>query len=114
MEKITVTELRSRIYKVTQEVQRTGESIIVTEHGEPVWKIVPVKKRASSKALQANAVKVKSKKQETIWEKWERLGPRDIGVDFERFRWDEKAWEKKWDKILGISPRKGSGKGKRS
>ncbi len=112
MEKITVTELRSRIYKVTQEVQRTGESIVVTEHGEPVWKIVPMKKKAKSKALQAKTSQVKGKKQETIWEKWERLGPRNIlpEGEIERFRWDEAAWEKKWDKILGRSNGKGKHK----
>lgn len=109
MEKITVTELRSKIYRVTQEVRRTGEGLIVTEHGEPVWKIVPVKKKAKSKALQAKALKGKSKKQETIWEKFERLGPRNLfgdkPFDPEKHKvWDqeelEAIWEKKWNKIL--------------
>lgn len=107
--KITVTELRSKIYQVTKEVQRTGEGLIVTEHGEPVWKIVPLKKKAKSKALQAKTSKVKSKKQETIWEKWERLGPRNLfgdePFDPEKYKvWDqeelEAVWKKKWNEML--------------
>ena len=93
MEKISVTELRAKIYKVTSEARRTGEAIIITDHGEPAWKLVPIKKNAAKAKAATN--------QETIWERFERLGPRKIMIadDIEHFSaWDETAWEKKWEK----------------
>ncbi len=106
-DKITVTELRSKIYQVTKEVRRTGKPRVITDHGEEVCKLVPIKKKTA--ALKAHGSKVKSKRQETIWEKWERLGPRNLfgdePFDPEKHKvWDqeelEAIWEKKWDKML--------------
>ena len=104
MEKISVTELRAKIYKVTDHVRRTGKPQIITDRGEPAWKLVPIKTKKKPAGKSA-------KKEETIWEKMERLGPRSLFIadDIENFSvWDEAAWEKKWDERLGKSKRKHS------
>lgn len=103
-DKMTVTELRSKIYQVTKEVHRTGKACVITDHGEEVCKLVPIKKKKTKAAAE---------KKETIWEKFERLGPRNIMIadDIENFSvWDEAAWERKWDKRLGRSSGKKSKK----
>ncbi|HET9133235.1 MAG TPA: type II toxin-antitoxin system prevent-host-death family antitoxin [Gemmatimonadales bacterium] len=42
MPAVGVRELRDRLSHYLREVARTGESIVVTEHGHPIAELVPV------------------------------------------------------------------------
>lgn len=40
--KVTKSELKPRLFQYLREVSRTGRELIITEHGKPVLKVVPI------------------------------------------------------------------------
>jgi prevent-host-death family protein len=43
--KISKSALKARMLEYFRRVEETGEELVVTDHGEPVLRIVPVRKR---------------------------------------------------------------------
>jgi prevent-host-death family protein len=41
MRTITATEFKAKCLKLLDEVQRTGEELVVSKHGKPVARVVP-------------------------------------------------------------------------
>ncbi len=67
MEEITVTELRSKLYKVVDDVLRTGKSQIVVRGGEKL-KLSPVGRgRGKNKVLTV---------EQGMWDKLRKMGKR--------------------------------------
>lgn len=42
MTKMTATEFRAECLNLLDEVERTGEPVIITKHGKPVARLVPI------------------------------------------------------------------------
>lgn len=48
METISKAALEARLLECLRKVEETGEELVVTDHGNPVIRIVPVRKRRSA------------------------------------------------------------------
>ncbi len=44
---ISKEKLKARMLEIFREVEESGQELIVTDHGKPVLKIVPIKKKAT-------------------------------------------------------------------
>lgn len=44
---ISKGKLKARMLEIFREVEESGQELIVTDHGKPVLKIVPIKEKAS-------------------------------------------------------------------
>lgn len=44
---ISKGKLKARMLEIFREVEESGQELIVTDHGTPVLKIVPIKKKAT-------------------------------------------------------------------
>ena len=42
MKTVSLSELEERLLEYLSEVEQTGEPLIVTENGQPVWEVRPV------------------------------------------------------------------------
>lgn len=49
METIQASEFKAKCLALLDEVARTGETIVITKHGEPVAKLVPPGRREPSR-----------------------------------------------------------------
>ena len=44
---ISKSQLKARMLEIFRSLEASGEELIVTDHGKPVLKIVPIKERAT-------------------------------------------------------------------
>lgn len=44
---ISKSKLKARMLEIFREVESSGQELIVTDHGEPVLKIVPIRKKGT-------------------------------------------------------------------
>jgi antitoxin (DNA-binding transcriptional repressor) of toxin-antitoxin stability system len=44
---ISKSKLKARMLEIFRDLEATGQELIVTDHGKPVLKIVPIQKKAS-------------------------------------------------------------------
>ncbi len=70
--KINATEFKAKCLKLVDEVARTRESIIVTKHGKPVAKVVPIEaeKPLSNFGYMAGTLKITGDIISPIDEEW--------------------------------------------
>lgn len=47
MNTISKSELKENMWQIFREIEASGQTLIVTDHDEPVLKIVPIKERKS-------------------------------------------------------------------
>ena len=73
MRTIGIRDLKTHLSEILRQVQEEGQVIEVTNHGEIVARVVPVRKRGG---LKANA---KDKANSTVWTDLERLAA-EIGA----------------------------------
>jgi antitoxin (DNA-binding transcriptional repressor) of toxin-antitoxin stability system len=48
---ISKSKLKAKMLAIFRQLEASGEELIVTDHGKPVLKIVPIKKKAAMSAL---------------------------------------------------------------
>ena len=48
MQTLKASEFKARCLKLMDEVQKTGEEIVITKHGKPISKLVPYSVKAST------------------------------------------------------------------
>lgn len=107
MERITPTELRANIYKIIDRVIATGEPCEIVRGGHRLT-LAPVRaaKKRPRKAASKKAVSQKgASPNEGLITRLSKLPKRKVWLGTEEellnFKvWDEKAWERKWDKLL--------------
>ncbi len=93
MEHISVTTLRTNIYKLVDKVLATGEPLIIERDGKRLTLMpgdVATPKRSGKK----------KEKQEDIFAKLEAHPGVIIGDLEEGMAWDEQAWSQQWDALL--------------
>lgn len=44
---ISKSKLKARLLEILREVEESGQELIVTDHGRPVLRIVPIKRKAT-------------------------------------------------------------------
>ncbi len=44
---ISKSKLKARMLEIFRQIEESGDELIVTDHGRPVLKIIPIKKRAT-------------------------------------------------------------------
>ena len=44
---ISKSQLKAKVYEVFRNIEASGDELIVTDHGKPVLKIVPIKEKAT-------------------------------------------------------------------
>jgi antitoxin (DNA-binding transcriptional repressor) of toxin-antitoxin stability system len=96
MDKITVTELRSKIYRVIDHVLDTGEPCEVIRDGRTVVIAPKIGAPQKTKPAKPNAGlfdKLSKSPKRKLW-----LGTEEELMTFSA--WDEKAWDKQWDEWL--------------
>ncbi|NOX75501.1 MAG: type II toxin-antitoxin system prevent-host-death family antitoxin [Gammaproteobacteria bacterium] len=73
--KINATEFKAKCLKLVDEVARTREPIIVTKHGKPVAKVVPIEaeKPLSSFGYMAGTLKITGDIISPIDEEWSAI-----------------------------------------
>ena len=48
MQTLKASEFKARCLKLMDEVQKTGDEIVITKHGKPVSKLVPYRHKANT------------------------------------------------------------------
>jgi len=72
MQILKASEFKARCLKLMDEVQETGEEIVITKHGKPVSKLVPFRVKASSLfGLHKNKISSQDHDIFSTDEKWE-------------------------------------------
>jgi len=74
MRTITASEFKAKCLRLMDEVNETGEAVLVTKNGKPVSKLVPVRERKSLFGLLAGSVIVHGDLIPPVGEPWEAEG----------------------------------------
>jgi antitoxin (DNA-binding transcriptional repressor) of toxin-antitoxin stability system len=48
---ISKSQLKARMFEIFRSLEASGDEMIVTDHGKPVLKIVPIKEKATTSEL---------------------------------------------------------------
>ncbi|MFA6954605.1 MAG: type II toxin-antitoxin system Phd/YefM family antitoxin [Thermoanaerobaculia bacterium] len=71
MRTITASEFKAKCLKLMDEVNATGEPVLVTKNGRPVSKLVPVRERKSLFGVMAGCVTMHGDPLAPVGENWE-------------------------------------------
>jgi len=71
MRTITASEFKAKCLKLMDEVNATGEPVLVTKNGTPVSKLVPVRERKSLFGAMAGCVTIHGDPLAPVGETWE-------------------------------------------
>lgn len=76
---INVSEFKKHCLRLFEKIQKQGEELIITKHGEPIARIIPLRKTVQSlRGSMRDQLIIKGEIVECDWsDEWEALGSKE-------------------------------------